>query len=159
MATRTYTEQAIQICDLTAFSEVPKKALIRRCCLIHLKKSSTCQRQRYSSVIVNAGKTKLLVRRHGPAYYEPPSNESRDDRAWNFARGDILRCLEGSPERSTERTPCTGIDPSTRRTSLERAPIAGDATTERGQRKMLHQLCKHQLASVHRWPPEVMLRR
>src|ERR1019366_1262079 len=63
MATSTLTETAIQICDLTAFSEVPKKALIRRCCLIHLKKSSTCQRQRYSSVIVSAGKAKLLVRK------------------------------------------------------------------------------------------------
>src|SRR6266480_6310991 len=43
-------------------------------------------------------------------------------RAWNFARADILRCLEGSPERSTERTPCTGIDPGTRRTSTLNAP-------------------------------------
>src|ERR1700722_14352913 len=38
---------------------------------------------------------------------------------------------------------------------FKRAPIAGDATTERGQRRMLHQLCKHQLASVHRWPPKL----
>jgi hypothetical protein len=30
---------AIQICVFTAFSEVPKNALMRRCCLIHLKKS------------------------------------------------------------------------------------------------------------------------
>src|SRR6516225_8348265 len=36
---------------------------------------------------------------------------------------------------------------------LELTPITGDTTTEGGQRKMLHQLCKHQLASVHRWPP------
>jgi hypothetical protein len=28
---------------------------------------------------------------HWPAYYEPPPNESRDDRAWNFARADVLR--------------------------------------------------------------------
>jgi hypothetical protein len=34
----------IQICDLTAFSEVPEKRLMRRCCLIRLKNSSTCQR-------------------------------------------------------------------------------------------------------------------
>jgi len=33
---------------------------------------------------------------------------------------------------------------------LELSPIAGDATAEGGQRKMLHQLRKHQLASVHR---------
>src|SRR6266403_5062992 len=39
------------------------------------------------------------------------------------------------------------------RLHFERAPIAGDATAEGGQRKMLHQLRKHQLASVHRWPP------
>ena len=87
---------------------------------------------------------------HWPAYCGPPPNESRDDRAWNFARADILRCREGSPERSTERTPCTGIDPGTRRTStLNCASITGDATTEGGQRKMLHQLRKHQFASVH----------
>ena len=36
---------------------------------------------------------------------------------------------------------------------FERAPIAGDATAEGGQRKMLHQLREHQLASVHRCPP------
>src|SRR5438445_2297562 len=36
---------------------------------------------------------------------------------------------------------------------FERASIAGDATAEGGQRKVLHQLRKHQLASVHRWPP------
>ena len=33
--TNTYTETAIQIYVFTAFSEVPKKDLIRRCCLIH----------------------------------------------------------------------------------------------------------------------------
>src|SRR5437660_839565 len=55
---------------------------------------------------------------HWPAYCEPPPNESRDDRAWNFVRAGILRCPEGSPEKSTVRRPCTGIDPGTRRTSL-----------------------------------------
>jgi hypothetical protein len=42
---------------------------------------------------------------------------------------------------------------------FECAWIAGHATTEGGQRKMLHQLRKHQLTSVHRCPHEVMLRR
>ena len=32
---------AIKIWVFTAVSEVPKKLLMRRCCLIHLKKSST----------------------------------------------------------------------------------------------------------------------
>lgn len=36
MATKTWVS--------TAFLEVPRKVLIRRFCLIHLKKSSTCQR-------------------------------------------------------------------------------------------------------------------
>jgi hypothetical protein len=36
---------------------------------------------------------------------------------------------------------------------FELAPIAGDATAEGSQRQMLHQLRKHQLALVHRWPP------
>ena len=35
---------AVQIWVLTAFSEVPKKVLMRRCCLIHLKNNSTRQR-------------------------------------------------------------------------------------------------------------------
>ena len=38
MATNTYTEIAIQICVLTAASEMPKNDFIRRCDLIHLKK-------------------------------------------------------------------------------------------------------------------------
>lgn len=33
--TSTYTETAIQSCDFSACSVVPKKALIRRCCLTH----------------------------------------------------------------------------------------------------------------------------
>ena len=37
-------KRQIHICVLTAFSLVPKKALMRRCCLIHLKNSSTCHR-------------------------------------------------------------------------------------------------------------------
>jgi hypothetical protein len=53
---------ADQIWALTAFSDVPKKALMRRCCLIHLKNSSTCQRYLYSLAMVMAGKAKLLVR-------------------------------------------------------------------------------------------------
>ncbi len=35
---------AHQTCDLTAFSLVPRNRLIRRCCLIHLKNSSTIHR-------------------------------------------------------------------------------------------------------------------
>ncbi len=41
IATSTETETAISICVLTAFSVVPKNALIRRCCLIHLKNNSS----------------------------------------------------------------------------------------------------------------------
>ena len=40
------TNTAIQICVLTVFSGVPKRRLIRRGCLIHLKNSSTGQGQR-----------------------------------------------------------------------------------------------------------------
>ena len=61
IATSTYTAMAILTCVLTAFCEVPKKALMRRCCLIHLKNNSTCQRRRYNWVIARAGKSKLLV--------------------------------------------------------------------------------------------------
>ena len=32
---------AIQICDLTAFSLVPKNTLMRKCCWNHLKNNST----------------------------------------------------------------------------------------------------------------------
>ena len=38
--------------DCTTFSEVPKKCLMRRCCLIHSKDSSTCQRETYNSQMV-----------------------------------------------------------------------------------------------------------
>src|SRR5665647_2309486 len=44
MAISTYVATAHQICVFTAFSLVPRKRLMRRCCLIHLKNSSTCQR-------------------------------------------------------------------------------------------------------------------
>src|SRR5215471_20856982 len=90
---------------------------------------------------------------HWPAYCEPPPNESRDDRAWNFVHAGILRCPAGSLDKSTVRKPYKGTDPG-KRLHLELTTIAGDTTTEGGQRKMLHQLCKHQLASVHRWPPQ-----
>ncbi len=48
---------AHQICVLTAFSLLPMKRLIRRCCLIHLKNHSTCQQILYSAAIssVQAG--------------------------------------------------------------------------------------------------------
>jgi hypothetical protein len=52
---------AIQICVRTAFGEVPKKALIRRCCLIHRKNSSTCHLARYNSAMVSAGSEKSFV--------------------------------------------------------------------------------------------------
>jgi transcriptional regulator GlxA family with amidase domain len=39
---------AIQICVFTAFSLVPRNALMRKCCLIHLKNSSTCHLRRLS---------------------------------------------------------------------------------------------------------------
>ena len=53
-----------QLSDLTVdVDEEHTKVLIRRCCLIHLKKSSTCQRRRYSSAITPAGRVKLLVRK------------------------------------------------------------------------------------------------
>jgi adenosylhomocysteinase len=54
---------AHQICVFTAFSLVPRKRLMRRCCLIHLKNSSTCQRLLYSAAIVSAGSVVLLVRK------------------------------------------------------------------------------------------------
>ena len=51
MATNTYTATAIHTWVFTAFSEVPKKRLIV-VLLIHLKISSTCQRDLYSSQMV-----------------------------------------------------------------------------------------------------------
>src|SRR3546814_18946304 len=61
MTINTYTETAIQTCVFTALAEVPKNALMRRCCLIHLKNNSTCQRWRYRAPIVAAGKANRLV--------------------------------------------------------------------------------------------------
>ena len=53
---------AIHICVLTVFSLVPKNTLIRKCCLIHLKNNSTCQRWRYKSATNSGFKAKLLVK-------------------------------------------------------------------------------------------------
>ena len=50
-------------CVFTAFSLLPMKCLMRKCCLIHLKNSSTCQRLLYSAQMVNAGNALLLVRK------------------------------------------------------------------------------------------------
>ena len=47
IATSTYTETAIHICVFTAFFQVPKNDLMRRCCLNRLKNNSTCQRHWY----------------------------------------------------------------------------------------------------------------
>lgn len=63
MATSTYTDTAVQIWAFTAFSEVPKNFLMRRCCLIHLKNSSTCQCALYKAQIVAAGGVTRLVRK------------------------------------------------------------------------------------------------
>ena len=49
-----YVQTAIQICVFTAVSLVPRNALMCRCCLIHLKSSSTCQRCRSMVVASNA---------------------------------------------------------------------------------------------------------
>lgn len=62
MAISTWVATAIHICVFTAFSLVSKKALMRRCCLIHLKNSSTCQRSRYNSPTVSGARLVLLVR-------------------------------------------------------------------------------------------------
>ncbi len=53
-------ETAIQICDLYRVLGSSEESLDSQMLLDPFEKSSTCQRQRYSSVIVNAGKTKLL---------------------------------------------------------------------------------------------------
>ena len=62
MAISTQVATAIPLCVFTAFSLVPKNALMRKCCLIQLKNSSTCQRSRYSSPTVSGGSAVLLVR-------------------------------------------------------------------------------------------------
>jgi hypothetical protein len=55
MAIKTYVLTAIQICVFTAVSLVPRNFLMRRCCLIHLKNNSTCQRWRYSAATISGG--------------------------------------------------------------------------------------------------------
>ena len=49
---------AIHTWLFTAFSDVPKNRLIRRCCLIHLKKSSTDHRLLYNAQTLRAGMPK-----------------------------------------------------------------------------------------------------
>ena len=48
-------DTAHQICVFTAFSLVPRNRLILKCCLIHLKSNSTCQRFLYRAAMVNGG--------------------------------------------------------------------------------------------------------
>jgi len=51
MATSTQTDTAIQICDFTAFSEIPKNAFTRKCILIQRKNSSTCHLALYKEPV------------------------------------------------------------------------------------------------------------
>ena len=53
---------AYLICVVTTFSLVPRKRLIRKCCLIDLKSNSTCQRFFYKAVMVSGCRVVLLVR-------------------------------------------------------------------------------------------------
>ena len=57
-----YVHSAMHICVFTAFSEYPQNALILRCCLIHLKNSSICQRFFYKSAMDSADAVVLFVK-------------------------------------------------------------------------------------------------
>ena len=50
-----------QDCVLTAFSAVPKKRLMRGCCLIHLKNNATCQRHLSNLAMVGGGGARSLA--------------------------------------------------------------------------------------------------
>ena len=63
MAISTQVAAAYQTCVFTAFSLVPTNCLMRRCCLIHLKNGSPCQRLLHSVAIVSAGSVVLLIRK------------------------------------------------------------------------------------------------
>ena len=58
-----YAHKAIQSWVCTALIDVPTKLFTFRCCFIHLKKSSTCQRSLYSLVITSDGKWCALVKK------------------------------------------------------------------------------------------------
>ena len=79
---------------------------MRRCCLIHLKNSSTCQRQRYSSVMVNAGKTKLLVRKISVLVVLRVLEADAAQWRLEIARGE----LAGEDNRLIADEPGTAID-------------------------------------------------
>ena len=53
---------AIHSCVMTAFRVVPTKRFTFRFCLIHLKNSSTCQRDLQMSATVFADSSKFVVR-------------------------------------------------------------------------------------------------
>lgn len=87
----------IQICVFRAFALVPKNTLMRKCCLIHLKENSTCQRWRYRSAINSGFSAKLLVRntRRLPASFLTTTQRSVVDTVTVLQQGRVL--AEGPP--------------------------------------------------------------
>ena len=71
MATRTSTGTAIHIRVFTAFSDAPQTCLIRGCCLIPLKKSSTCHLFLYKAAMFKAGRA-FVALRTAPMPYRLP---------------------------------------------------------------------------------------
>lgn len=62
IATKQYDMTAQYICILTAFSEVPQKDLIFKCCLIHLKNNSNFASDSYKAKFICSEVSSLLVR-------------------------------------------------------------------------------------------------
>src|SRR5271157_134156 len=59
---RTYSNSAVQTCQRTAFALLPRKSHNCKLCLICLKNTSICQRQRYRSATLPALHRRLLVK-------------------------------------------------------------------------------------------------
>src|SRR5882672_1481349 len=86
---------AIQICVFTAFSEVPKNALIRRCCLIHLKKSSRIRSSTYSRI-------HPCSHRGGQVYRVDSSPGSRN-LATHIKGAAVMQVMEDDPDERDVR--------------------------------------------------------
>ena len=56
------TNSAVHTCHFTALAEWPRKSASCTVCLSCLKKTSICQRQRYSSATLEAAQARLLVK-------------------------------------------------------------------------------------------------
>jgi hypothetical protein len=117
--------------------------LMRRCCLIHLKKSSTCQRQQYRSAMLRAGNVNWLVRKMSrlSVLLRGLRSQARLDVAQTLP---VCQLCKGHAQKLIEAG--EGLH-------LLIVGVLRHTATEGAERKMAHQLREDELALMHRATP------